>query len=166
MSDFALLIVFPGLMIAAAFSDLFTMTIPNRIAIGLSGAFFVFAFALGLPLETVGMHVLAGFVMLVVTFVMFARGWMGGGDAKLAAATALWMGWENLADYLLLSTILGGALTLLILYLRGYPLPGLLRAQGWLVRLHDSKTGIPYGIALAIAGLVVFPGTRIWIAGA
>ena len=166
MSDLALFLVFPALMIAAAFSDLFTMTIPNRIAIGLSGAFFVFAFALGLPLETVGMHLLAGLAMLIVTFVMFARGWMGGGDAKLAAATALWMGWENLADYLLLSTILGGALTLAILYLRGYPLPGLFRAQAWLVRLHDSKTGIPYGIALAVAGLALFPMTRIWIAGA
>ena len=166
MSDFALLLVFPSLMIAAAVSDLFPMTIPNRIAIGLTGAFFVFAIALHLPLETVGFHVLAGMAMLVVTFAMFARGWMGGGDAKLAAATALWMGWENLADYLLLSTILGGALTLLILYLRRYPLPGLLHAQSWLVRLHDSKTGIPYGIALAIAGLAVFPATRIWIAGA
>ena len=153
-------------MIAAAFSDLFTMTIPNRIAIGLTGAFFVFAFALQLPLETVGFHVLAGISMLGVTFAMFARGWMGGGDAKLAAATALWMGWENLADYLLLSTILGGALTLLILYLRGWPLPGLLHAQNWIVRLHDSKTGIPYGIALAIAGLAMFPMTRIWLAGA
>ena len=166
MSDLALLLVFPALMIAAAFSDLFTMTIPNRIAIGLTGAFFVFAFALQLPLETVGFHVLAGMAMLVVTFAMFARGWMGGGDAKLAAATALWMGWENLADYLLLSTILGGALTLLILYLRGWPLPGLLHAQKWIVRLHDSKTGIPYGIALAIAGLAMFPATRIWLAGA
>ena len=102
MIDAALLIVFPALMIGAAVSDLFTMTIPNRLAIGLTVAFFVFALALHMPSAAIGMHVLAGIAVLTVTFGLFAFGWIGGGDAKLAAATALWMGWENLADYLLI----------------------------------------------------------------
>lgn len=52
-----------------------------------------------------------------------------------------------------------GALTLLLIFWRGLPLPLLLTSQGWLMRLHDSKTGIPYGIALAAAGLLVYPNT-------
>jgi len=31
------------------------------------------------------------------------------------------------------------------------------------LRLHDDKSGIPYGIALAAAGLIVYPSTRIWL---
>ena len=166
MIDIALLVVFPALMIGAAVSDLFTMTIPNRLAIGLTAAFFIFAFIQHMPGAMIGAHVLAGFAVLVVTFALFAFGWIGGGDAKLAAATALWMGWENLADYLLISTLLGGGLTLLILQLRKWPLPAPLLRQGWIVRLHDKATGVPYGIALAIAGLALFPQTHIWTAGA
>lgn len=166
MIDAALLIVFPALMIGAAVSDLFTMTIPNRLAIGLSAAFFVFAIAFHMSAQAIGMHVLAGLAVLVVTFALFAFGWIGGGDAKLAAATALWMGWENLADYLLISTLVGGILTLLILYTRKWPLPASLLRQDWIVRLHDKATGVPYGIALAVAGLVVFPQTQFWMAAA
>lgn len=104
--------------------------------------------------------------VLVVTFALFAFGWIGGGDAKLAAATALWMGWENLADYLLISTFIGGVLTLLILYARKWPLPTSLLRQNWIARLHDKATGVPYGIALAAAGLALFPQTHFWVAGA
>ena len=107
MIDLALLVVFPALMIGAAVSDLFTMTIPNRLAVGLIAAFFAFAIVQQMSPAVIGMHVLAGLAVLVITFGLFAFGWIGGGDAKLAAATALWMGWENLADYLLISTLSG-----------------------------------------------------------
>ena len=166
MTDLALLVVFPALMIGAAVSDLLTMTIPNRVAICLAVAFFAFALALHMPPVMIGLHVLAGGAILVVTFGLFAFGWIGGGDAKLAAATALWMGWENLADYLLISTLVGGALTLLILYVRKWPLPVSLLRQDWIARLHDKATGVPYGIALAAAGLALFPQTQLWFAAA
>ncbi len=108
------------------------------------------------------MHALCGAVMLVVTFAMFSLRWIGGGDAKLAAATALWLGWTPLADYGLVSAIAGGALTLAILLARRVALPKLLAAQGWIARLHDAKSGVPYGIALALGGLVVYPQTQFW----
>ena len=60
----------------------------------------------------------------------------------------------------------GGALTLAILYVRKWPLPTSLLRQGWIARLHDKATGVPYGIALAAAGLALFPQTQFWIAGA
>ena len=58
--------------------------------------------------------------------------------------------------------LLGGALTLLLLSFRTLPLPQYLAAQGWVQRLHDKKSGVPYGIALAAAALLVYPDT-LWM---
>jgi prepilin peptidase CpaA len=108
------------------------------------------------------MHVLSGLAVLVVTFGMFAFGWVGGGDAKLAAATGLWFGFGALLEYTLLASILGGGLTLAIINARSYLLPGFAMKIEWIARLHDEKTGIPYGIALAFSGLLVYPNSELW----
>jgi prepilin peptidase CpaA len=110
------------------------------------------------------MHVAAGALVLAVCFGMFVFGWIGGGDAKLAAATALWLGFGTLLEYLLVASIAGGVLTLALICWRGSPLPAFASAWAWLLRLHDRKSGIPYGIALAGAGLAVYPHSAIWMA--
>lgn len=160
---FAALVFFPLIMAYAAFSDLFTMTISNYVSLALVITFFLLALLVGMPAKEIGFHAAAGFAMLIVTFVMFARGWIGGGDAKLAAATALWMGFDQLPDYSLCASALGGLLTLMILLARKYPLPTILIRQPWIARLHEKDTGVPYGIALAVAGLLLYPQTGIWI---
>src|SRR5579863_1052208 len=160
---FAALVFFPLLMTYAAFSDLFTMTISNYVSLALVLTFFFLALLVGMPAKEVGFHAAAGFAMLIVGFLMFARGWIGGGDAKLAAATALWMGFDRLPDYSLCAAALGGLLTLLILVIRRYPLPTILVRLPWIARLHEKDTGVPYGIALAVAGLLLYPQTSIWI---
>src|SRR4051794_41751889 len=104
----ALLLLFPALMAYAAASDLLTMKIPNRVSLALGAGFFVFAAVAGLSLADVALHVAAGALVLAVCFAMFAFGWIGGGDAKLAAATALWLGFAALTDYLLIAAIGGG----------------------------------------------------------
>lgn len=164
MLQLCALVVFPALMIFAALSDLFTMTISNRVSVALVLTFFPFAFLAGLGTEEIALHLACGAGMLVLTFAMFAFGWIGGGDAKLAAATAVWIGLRHVADYGLDTALLGGMLTLLILSARKMPLPLWATKVGWLVRLHDCQTGIPYGIALAIAGLAIYPETGIWTA--
>jgi prepilin peptidase CpaA len=156
------LLLFPAVMAYAAFSDLFTMTIPNRVSLLLIAAFVALALLTGMPLKTFGLHIGAGLVVLTVTFTMFALGWIGGGDAKLAAAIGLWCGFGVLLDYLLIASVLGGLLTLIILYWRTSNLPGFALKVMWIFRLHHHKTGIPYGIALAAAGLIVYPETEIW----
>lgn len=163
--EIALLIFFPALMAFAASSDLLTMTIPNRVSLLLVAGFLCFAGAIGLPWTTIGWHLLAGLMVLTCTFGMFAAGWIGGGDAKLAAATAIWCGFGTLMEYSLIASVLGGGLTLFILHARTYMLPSFVQGWAWLTRLHDDKTGIPYGIALAAAGLIVLPHTMIWKAG-
>jgi prepilin peptidase CpaA len=104
-------------------------------------------------------HTGAGLAVLAITFSFFAFGWIGGGDAKLAAATALWLGFDHLLAYAIYASIFGGALTLVIIKFRVMPLPALLARQAWVRRLHETGAGVPYGIALAAAALVVYPQT-------
>ena len=165
MLEVAALVLFPALMAYAAASDLLTMTISNRVSVALVVGFVALAYASGMPLQAIlTVHIACGAAVLVLTFALFAFGWIGGGDAKLAAATAVWLGWQNLLDYGLEASILGAALTIGILYLRKYNLPPGLRTRKWLARIHAAGNGVPYGIALAIAGLALYPETALWAA--
>jgi prepilin peptidase CpaA len=157
---------FPGLMVFAAISDLLTMTISNCVSLAVAFLFIVMAFAVGLSAEDIAWHLACGATMLVMTFGMFAWGWIGGGDAKLAAATAIWLGFDHVGDYAVSASLLGGLLTLLILGLRICPLPGFLLARQWIARLHEPGAGIPYGVALASAGLILYPAIWLRAAGA
>lgn len=161
------LVLFPLLMAYSAASDLLTMTISNRVSIALVLGFAAVALASGMPLPTLlTMHLACGAAVLVLTFALFAFGWIGGGDAKLAASTAVWLGWANLYEYGLAASILGAALTLAILKMRKHDLPPLLATRAWAVRIHTAGNGVPYGIALAVAGLALYPETAAWLAAA
>jgi len=157
LSDAVRLLVFPALMAFAASSDLFTMTISNRVTLALAGGFVAMAFMSGMDPSDVLAHVGAAGTVLAVTFLFFARGWIGGGDAKLAAATALWFGFDHLVVYLLYASIFGGVLTLAMIRFRLMPLPQMLADQDWVKRLHRLDGGVPYGIALAAAALLIYP---------
>jgi prepilin peptidase CpaA len=160
--DIARLLLFPALMAFAAASDLLTMTISNRTSLALVAGFLVLALLCGMGLYDIAMHAAAGLTVLAVAFACFAMGWVGGGDAKVAAAAALWFGFDHLMNYLLYASLFGGALTLLLLQFRQWPLPYALAGQTWLMRLHAKESGIPYGIALAIGALMIYPETD-WI---
>jgi len=160
--DIARLMLFPALMAFAAASDLFTMTISNRISLALAAGFLLLAAASGMGFYEILMHIGAGATVLTVAFACFAMGWIGGGDAKIAAGAALWFGFGHLLNYLLYASLFGGALTLLLLQFRQWPLPYALVGQTWLLRLHAKESGIPYGIALAIGALTIYPETD-WI---
>jgi prepilin peptidase CpaA len=160
--DLARLLLFPALMAFAAASDLFTMTISNRVSLALAAGFLVLAAFGGMGMHELLSHLAAGAALLVIAFACFAFGWIGGGDAKVAAAAALWFGFPHLMNYLLYASLFGGALTLLLLQFRQWPLPYQLAGQPWLAKLHAKESGIPYGIALAIGALTVYPETD-WV---
>jgi len=159
LTDVTRLLLFPALMVFAASSDLLTMTISNRLSLALAGSFFLLTMVIGLGLPAIGMHLAAAALVLAVCFGFFSMGWMGGGDAKLAAATTLWFGFDYLLDYLIYASLFGGALTLLLIQFRKLPLPEALARQSWILRLHETGGGVPYGIALAAAALTVYPKT-------
>jgi prepilin peptidase CpaA len=160
--DIARLLLFPAMMTFAAASDLLTMTISNRVSLALGAAFLALAVLGGMGFIDILSHLGAGATVLAVAFACFAMGWVGGGDAKVAASAALWFGFGHLMNYLVYASLLGGALTLLLLQFRQWPLPYLFVGQPWLLRLHAKDSGIPYGIALAIGALMIYPETE-WI---
>ncbi|MEM1284384.1 MAG: prepilin peptidase [Pseudomonadota bacterium] len=159
MLEVLVLAVFPGLVMLAGTSDLFTMTIPNKLCLALVAAFFIAVPFAGMPFAELGWHVAAAFGAFAVCFLLFAGGVMGGGDAKLTAAVMLWLGPAHALDFLLVSAILGGLLTLGILMMRT-PATAIAAARvPWAARLVAKETGIPYGIALSAAAIVVLPQT-------
>jgi prepilin peptidase CpaA len=157
MFEAIVFVVFPFAMIFAALSDLFTMTIANRVSLILLATFAVLAPVSGMDLATYGMHFAAAGIVLAVTFTLFAIGGFGGGDAKLLTAIALWCGLSPvLVEYLLIAALLGGWLTVGLVLYRGTHLA---EAAGmrfaFLERLGRKEVGVPYGIALGAAGLYV-----------
>ncbi|PRD50576.1 A24 family peptidase [Phyllobacterium myrsinacearum] len=167
MIEAAILIVFPFAMAFAGISDLLSMTIQNRVSLILLAAFAVLAPMTGMPWDIYGLHFAAGAVVLAVTFLLFAMGTMGGGDAKLMTATAVWMGWNvELAGYLLFMSLLGGALTLAILKYRSSHFAIAYAGRfNFMHRLAQKNEGVPYGVALGAAGLIMFPSSPlcVWV---
>jgi prepilin peptidase CpaA len=155
---------FPILMALSASMDLLTFTIPNRLCAVLALGYLVFAALLGVSAVDILLNISCALAILIVAFVMFNLGWIGGGDAKLAAATAAWLGWTAILNYGLAAAIFGGILTLILLGARAAPLPAAFDRIEWLARLHNVKAGVPYGIALAAAGLMQYPNSSIWAA--
>ena len=161
MIEAAILVIFPLCMAVAAFSDLFTMTIPNRVSVILLAAFVMIAPLAGMGLVDIGWHLLAGLCVFSVVFVLFALNTMGGGDAKVLTASAVWFGFnDSLVVYMGDVAVIGGALTILILLIRsqrnlitaiGLPIPAPL--------LQEKK--IPYGIAIGIGGFIAYPSSPL-----
>jgi len=162
MSAFLVMMVLPLLLALAAGWDLASYTIPNLLPAVIAAAFLIFAVLSGFAGAAWGAHLAAGLVALVAGFALFAGHWIGGGDAKLFAATALWFGFGDLASYALVAAVLGGVLAVTLLVARLVPLPAVLIRQGWIARLHDHRSGIPYGVALAAGALMVLPTAQIW----
>jgi len=162
MLEAAIFVVFPFCMAFAAISDMLSMTIANRVSLLLGVTFLVVAPLTGMDWQLYGMHVLAGVTVLLITFSLFAFGGLGGGDAKLLATTALWMGFgPNLMQYLVYSAFFGGILTLMILSYRRSALSVFTGQNPFLRNFANKDEGVPYGIALGIGGLAVFPDTAL-----
>lgn len=162
IAQILVLIAFPVILIAAAAWDIASYTIPNFLQVLLLAAFLAFAFAAEMPLAVLGWHLLVGAIALCLGFALFALGYIGGGDAKLFAAVALMFGAHDAAGFGMLASIFGGLLTLGLLAMRRAPLPGFLASMPWLLRLHDEREGVPYGVALAAAAFVQLPHAEIF----
>lgn len=161
MLDYPVLLLFPAALAYAAVMDVFTMTIPNRISMALLAAFPVAAFFAGFSMHAALMHLAAFAVVLAVVVGLFAFNLIGGGDAKLLACSALWVGFEQLLPFITAVAIAGGGLALLFLAVRLIPI-GAMPLPEWAARLHKSGNGIPYGLAICAGGMWIYPATGIF----
>lgn len=160
----ALVLVFPALVILGAATDVAAFTIPNWISLGLAAVFLPAALAMGMPLPAMGLHLAVGAVALVAGIAMFAAGWIGGGDAKLFAAAALWLGLPAAPTYLAATGIAGGVLVAVLLVLRSGALrTRALAGPAWVARLAEPAGGVPYGVAIAAGALAALPRSAVGV---
>ena len=152
--------IFAFAMVYAGLTDLTTMRIRNNLCLWLFGSYAALAPFVGFTVEQIAWSAAFAAGLLAVSFILFAFGWMGGGDGKLLAVTALWLGVDHAPAFLIYTGLFGGALTLAVLQLRLVGLPAFLGTKPWITRLQSDNSGVPYGVAITLAALVVFPQTR------
>jgi prepilin peptidase CpaA len=158
-------VLFPAAVVYAGLMDLVTLKIRNLLVLVLGAAWLALAPLAGFSMVEMGWSASVACLVFAITFAFFAFGWIGGGDAKLAAVTALWFDPQNALLYFVYASMLGGLLTLAILQFRTVVLPSALYRVPWLAQLRAPKAGVPYGAAMAPAALIVFPDTA-WVAHA
>ena len=131
------------LLVAAAFIDVRTFTISNKLnaAVALLAPVYWLSVALPIwPHAAIQVGVAAGvFTVLAGAFYI---GMMGGGDVKLAAALSLWFSPAATLKFLILMSIAGGVLTLALV-------------AAHRIRRREGRPEIPYGVASAFGGLAI-----------
>lgn len=157
----ALLFVFPALVILGGVYDLTTMTIPNWISVVLVAAFFPVAFMLGLSWQDMAVALGMGFAALVIGIALFAFKVLGGGDAKIMAASALWLGLSGILPFLAVTALAGGALAVLLLGARKWAPVLPVVFPDWMKRLLQPEGDIPYGVAIAVGAVFAFPYSQM-----
>ncbi|WP_136657771.1 prepilin peptidase [Nitratireductor sp. XY-223] len=160
MINAAIMVIFPLCLAFAALMDMLTMTIPNRVSLILLASFAVLAPMTGMDWATYGEHFAAGLIVFAVCFVLFGFGAMGGGDAKLLTATAVWFGLNMLLlQYLIYVALFGGLLTVALVVARSDRFVAF--RFGPVDHLLNSNVGIPYGVAIGAAALMCYPSTEL-----
>jgi prepilin peptidase CpaA len=155
------LVLFAGLLAYAAWSDVRSLTIPNWVSLAMAGAFPVFALASGVEFAAIGINLLFGLGVLAVGFFLFQANIIGGGDAKLLAAAAVWTGLQAFAPFIIWTALAGGVFALMLIVARKHA--GLLAAApSFVYRLLTPKTGVPYGVAIMLGGLMAAPSAPLF----
>ena len=157
-----LLTLFPAVVIIAAMRDVTTFTIPNWLSFAAVLIFFPAALLVHLPLRALELSVLVGFVALALGILMFSVGWIGGGDAKLFAACAFWLGWPAILPFLMWTSLAGGVLALTLLWSRKVAATMPSVGPVWFGRLMQAGGDVPYGLAIAVGALIAFPSSAFF----
>ena len=153
MLDLFALLVFAGLLLAAAACDVARMKIPNALSAALAAAFVPLAFALRLPVQDIGLHLLFGASILLIGYLLFQIKVLGGGDAKLIAAAAVWTGAPAFLYFFAFTAVAGGVLALGFIALRLQFAPAN-ALPAFVNRLLTPGGGLPYGVAIAAGGII------------
>jgi len=147
------------MVVIAGVSDFFTLKIPNWLNATIAVSVVPFVLLSGMPLEIFAWHVIAGLLTFVVGFVLFSANIIGGGDAKMLAACAIWVGWDALMQFAVVTAFAGGALVIMIKIWAFFARRQNLGKTGWAKNFLSKKPQLPYGIAIAAGGVIAFPAT-------
>lgn len=134
----------------AAIKDISRLTIPNWVNASIAGLGLVALAVSGLPLTTMGSHLLIALVGLAICMGLFFGGVFGGGDAKMIPAVLIWAGPTGALPFILWTAIFGGLLAVLLLPLRTITPGGYLAGRQF--ASLEKGAGAPYAVAIA-AGL-------------
>lgn len=159
MTAYLILSIFPAALLIAAANDIYEFKIPNWISITLVCAYPVAGIAVGAPPALILEGLLIGAGVLAVGFALFALRIIGGGDAKLLAATSPWLGLGGLGAFLFYVAIAGLGLAIIMSMFRKLPLLPVYAHAPWLMRLHERKKDLPYAVAIGAGGILSFSQT-------
>lgn len=163
------LAVLPTLLIVAATSDVMTYRIPNWLTLLTALLFFPMAMATAMPAAALTWHILAGVLLFVIGFGLFAFNLVGGGDVKLLGALGLWLGLGSLGNFFQ-ALAYAGLVQALLMSAWAYIIFSMeIRSDadsqiGLWSKLRTIKPNIPFGFAIALGGIVAFRDTW-WLHG-
>lgn len=130
-------------LVTAMVTDIRARIIPNKLNAAVALAAPLFWFAMGESLwPDAAIHLLCGVIVFAFFLLMFRFGLMQGGDVKLLVALSLWLEWQQVYSLILYSSLIGIAVTLIF----------------WAahkVRKAEGQPEVPFGIAIALAGLLI-----------
>lgn len=142
-----------GCVLAAARSDAHELRIPNALSAAILALFGVYA-AVALTPQAAAVALGLAASTLLLGFIAYRRGLMGGGDAKLLAACMAWAGPAYALEFLAVTAIAGGVIALALVS----PLTAraaVAMQRNWPARAVGAKASMPYGVAIAAGALVV-----------
>lgn len=153
------LAAFPAALLIAALNDLYEFKIPNWVSIALVVSYFAAGLAIRAPMPVVFEGAALASGALVIGFALYAGNIIGGGDAKLFAATVMWIGASSFVEFFMNMALAGAGIALALVLFRKSPVLPIYAHAGWLLRLHQRPSDMPYGVAICIGGLLTFQQT-------
>ncbi len=176
MTSLLPLLLLAGLLVIGALIDIECRRLPNWLTASVAVLYGIHVAVSPVPVDWLSAFLVAG-VVFALGFACFAFNLMGGGDVKLMAALALWAGVHHIGDFLVVTALAGGLLSIVTLIGRRLAASPMLLLAGPLretvVRLLpmparpagdpadaasttvDDHASIPYGVAIAAGGIVV-----------
>lgn len=159
MIAYLVLAAFPAALLVAAANDVYEFKIPNWVSIILVCAYPVAGLAVGAAPNVIAEGLMIGAGALTLGFALYAAKIVGGGDAKLFAATTPWLGAVALGPFLFYTAVSGLILAMAMTMFRKLPILPVYAHAPWLIELHQRKKDLPYAVAIAAGGLLSFSQT-------
>lgn len=148
-------VVFCGFVLYAAFTDIISFTISNKLNLAFTLSFLIFIIPLGLSPQQILSHFIVGAIAFGIGILLFYFGVWGGGDAKLIAPIGLWLGASSMYLFVFYTAIFGGIIALFLIVGRRLAKKfGLPKKPKWLRQMLRGTAAVPYGVALCFGALV------------